>query len=103
MRADKIKGRNPELVQDWNGHPIQIFTLGGETISVSNSSFSAKSCVIRVHNPSAAKSVLKLSTLESGDLGTSIGAGQTETFGCLVGDIFAVTGTVEVTFIRDRG
>ena len=39
---------------------------------------------------------------EEGDVGMSLPAGSVEYFGVKEGDQFTVTGTIEVTFVRDQ-
>jgi len=105
MDYQKNKGRNPELLTDWNGHAVQCFPLGGDTIEVAPSGiFKPKSSLIRVVNKSStAIAFLKREQLEVADPGTPLPPYHTEMFYVIPGEIYTVTGAnVYVTYIRDR-
>lgn len=103
MNANKPKGRNFELPVDWNGVGVQVWTLGGETIKVSTGeSFTCLSSLIRVFNNTANTAFVKKGAIV-GDEGTPIGPNDSEVFGCVVGEVYVVTGEVYVSFFKDRG
>lgn len=105
MDHQKGKGRNPELLTDRNGHAVQCFPLGGDTIEVAPAStFKPKSALIRVVNKSSSDmAFIKREQLEAGDPGTPLSPYQTEMFYVIPGEIYTVTGAnVYVTFIRDH-
>lgn len=105
MEVFKSKKRNPELLTDWNGHAVQCFFLGGETLLVNqNNSFEALSTLIRVSNVSSSAVVfLKRSGLGGSDPGTPLMPYTSEVFYVLPGEIYTILGAnAYVTFIRDR-
>lgn len=105
MEINTKKGRNPELLTDWNGHAVQCFPLGGETFEVQiNETFSPESSLIRVVNKSTTDiAFLKREGLPVTDLGTPIPIGNPEMFYVTPGEIYTVTGAdVYVTIIRNR-
>ena len=105
MNINRVKGRNPELLMDYNGHPVQCFPLGGETVEVAAAaSFIPKSSLIRVANISSTTiAYLKRLGLEIGDPGTPVLCNSAEMFTVIPGEIYEVLTTkVFVTCIRDR-
>lgn len=105
MEIESRKGRNPELLMDWNGHPVQCFPLGGDTVEVTTgSTFKTKSTLVRVANIDPTNIVyLKLSSLGVADPGVPILSNTSEMFSVRLGEIYEVTGaSLFVTFIRDR-
>lgn len=102
MNANKPKGRNSELPVDYNGVGVQVWTLGGETIKVTTgNSFSCLSSLIRVFNNTDTTAFLKYGSID-GDQGTPIGAHLSETFGCVAGEVYTVTGEVYVSFVKNK-
>lgn len=105
MDINSRKGRNPELLMDWNGHPVQCFPLGGDTEEVIvNATFVAKSSLIRVVNKSLTDiAFLKRSGLGETDPGTPIVPNFPEMFSVIPGEIYtALTANIYVTHIRER-
>lgn len=105
MEINKSKGRNPELLMDWNGNPVQCFPLGGDTEEVAiNATFIPKSSLIRVVNKSTTDiAFLKRSGLLLADPGTPIVPNHPEMFYVIPGEIYTVlTAAVYVTYIRER-
>ena len=105
MNIDSKKGRNPELLTDWNGHAVQCFPLGGDTLEVAAATtFIPKSSLIRVANISSTTiSYLRKSSLPAEDVGTPILCNSAEMFSVVPGEVYEVLTTkVFVTFIRNR-
>lgn len=103
MNADKSKGRKFELPVDLNGVGVQVWTLGGETIKVTNgNTFTCLSSLIRIFNSSSNVLFIKKVGLV-GDEGVPIGAKQAETFGCVVGEVYTMVGEGYVSFFKNRG
>lgn len=101
MDVTRAKKRKPELPVDYNGAPIQVFMAGGKTISPTGT-FRCETTLIRVVNTGDSVAKMTLSNPEGGDVGMSLPAGSVEYFGVKEGDQFTVTGTIEVTFVRDQ-
>ncbi len=105
MEINKVKGRNPELLIDWNGSPVQCFPLGGDTEEVAiNGTFVPKSSLIRVVNKSTSDiGFLKRSGLTETDPGTPIVPGVPEMFYVIPGEVYTVlVAAAYVTYIRER-
>lgn len=102
MNANKPKGRKFELPVDLNGVGTQVWTLGGETVKVTTgNTFTCLSSLIRIFNNTANTAFVKKGAI-AGDEGTPIGANQAETFGCVEGEVYTVTGEVYVSFFKNR-
>lgn len=102
MNANKPKGRNPELPVDWNGVGVQVWTLGGETKKITTgNTFTCLSSLIRIFNNTANTAFIKKGD-NVDDEGTPIGANQSETFGCVEGEVYTVTGEIYVSFFKNR-
>jgi len=105
MEIETKKGRNPELLTDWNGHAVQCFPLGGETVLVAAaSSFITKSALIRVTNTSLADTgFIRRGLLGGDDPGAPIPVATSEVFAVYPGEMYEVIGSgLYITFIRDR-
>jgi len=105
MDIESRKGNNPELLVDFNGHAVQCFPLGGETITVTTAGiFKPKTSLIRVANISAdTAAFIKREGLEVADPGTPIKPLSAEMFSVIPGEIYSVvSGTVYITYIRNR-
>lgn len=104
MDINKVKGRSPELLVDWNGNAVQCFPLGGETDKITApSSFVTKSTLIRIANDTTTTAFVKRSDSTTNDTGIPILPNTANMFSVLLGEIYNVTGSnIHVTFIRDR-
>ena len=103
MRPEDVKKDKLELPVDYNGNAAQIIWLGGRTQNVSGQ-FTAETTVLRLANTGDAVATIKLMNVDlkgKTDDGTPILPGSVEYFGCYLGDIFEVDGTLAVTFLRD--
>lgn len=104
MEINKVKGRNPELLVDYNGNPVQCFPLGGETVEVAiNGTFIPESSLIRVVSKSTTEmGFIKRNGLPELDPGTPIVPGKSELFKVIPGEIYTVLSVaLYITIIRD--
>lgn len=104
MDINKVKGRNPELLVDYNGNPVQCFPLGGETVEVAiNGTFIPESSLIRVVSKSTTEiGFIKRNDLPLADPGTPIVPGRSEMFKVIPGEIYTVLSVaIYVTIIRN--
>lgn len=104
MEIKTRKGNNPELLMDWNGHPVQCFPAGGETLKINaGDKVTMKSSLIRVANISALNiGYLKINSTTVADQGMPILPYSAEMFSVVPGDVYTViTEDLYITFIRD--
>lgn len=110
MTTDLSKKNMPELLTDWNGHPVQAWILGGRTITISGGQFACESTLMRLCNTGSSVARIKLAgaawdklVRDGGDVGMPILPNESIVVGVMkAGQVYEVEGTLDVTFFYDR-
>lgn len=110
MTTDLSKKNMPELLTDWNGHPVQAWILGGRTITISRGQFACESTLMRLCNTGSSVARIKLAgaawdklVKDGGDVGMPILPNESIVVGVMkAGQVYEVEGTLDVTFFYDR-
>ena len=98
MNAKDSVGNKPEMLIDYNGYAMQLFCVGGESISLGKDPIKAKTSVFRVCNNSTSSATLDV----NGNTMTILG-NHCHVFACMVGDrISCPNGTLELVYWRDK-
>lgn len=103
MNAKDFVSNKPEMLIDYNGHAMQLFCVGGESIFLGKDPIRVKTSVFRVCNNNPSSAILDI----NGNTITILG-NHCHVFSCMIGDRISCPSSeftdqfLEIVFWRDK-